>query len=113
MVINGGSGGPSLDKYSSAMEQKKQLKDEQHSLKASLVVLQQLLTQTLTTSGVVSGGVTVASITSPRLLEIKTRERLNRIVRNLVMVIIIMNTPKCSQQKLPVSTGRRGLLPRD
>ena len=48
----------------------KQLKDEQHSLKASLVVLQQLLTQTLTTSGVVSGGVTVASITSPRLLEI-------------------------------------------
>ena len=93
MVVDGGSGGPSFDRYSSAMEQKTQLKDEQHSLKASLVVLQQLLTQTLTTSGVVSGGVTVASITSPRLLEIvseiqKTRERLKQIVRNLDMIII-------------------------
>ena len=98
--------GPALTDTPLLWSKKTQLKDEQHSLKASLVVLQQLLTQTLTTSGVVSGGVTVASITSPRLLEIvseiqKTRERLKQIVRNLDMIIIEYYIPKCSQLKLP------------
>lgn len=87
MQIDGGSGGPSFDKYSSALEEQTKLKDELQSLKAGLVVLQQLLTQTLTTTGIVAG-VCVSSITNPHFQNIvseiqKTRGKTQEIVRKL------------------------------
>lgn len=69
MHIDGGSGGPSFDKYSAIMEEQRKLKDQVHSLKADLDVSQQLLTQALTTTGMVSG-VSVSCTTSPLLLQI-------------------------------------------
>lgn len=51
MHIQGGSGGPSYDKYSAALEEETKLKDQLKSLKDGLLVLQQLLTYTVTTAG--------------------------------------------------------------
>lgn len=78
MSIQGGSGGPSFDRYSSALQDKMKLQDEQKELKASLLVLQQLLTYTLTTGG-------MTSTTNPLLLEVvseiqKTKAKLQHIV---------------------------------
>ena len=55
MNIQGESGGPSYDRYSTILDEQMKLKNEVSRLKAELVVLQQLLTQMLTTTGVVSG----------------------------------------------------------
>ena len=72
------SSGPSYDKYVAALHQQTQLKDEQHSLRGGLQLLEQLLTHMLTTGG-------VSSTTDPLLLlsisEIqKAEERLQQIV---------------------------------
>lgn len=78
MRIQGGSGGPSFDRYSSALEEQTELKDKQKSLKDGLLLLQQLLTHTLSTAG-------VSSATNPLILEIvseiqKTQRKLQDIV---------------------------------
>lgn len=78
MMIQGGSGGPSFDRYSSALDRQTELKDEQKSQKDGLLVLQQLLTHTVTTAG-------VSTATNPFLLQLvseiqKTQAKLKSIV---------------------------------
>lgn len=78
MRIQGGSGGPSFDKYSSALDRQTELKDEQKTQKDGLLVLQQLLTHIVTTAG-------VSSATNSFFLQIvseiqKTQAKLKSIV---------------------------------
>lgn len=78
MRIQGGSGGPSFDKYSAALDHQAELKDELKSQKDGLLVLQRLLTHTITTAG-------VSSATNPFLLQIvseiqRTQAKLKSIV---------------------------------
>lgn len=75
---NGAEFGPSYDKYAAALHQLTQLKDEQHSLKNGLQVLEQLLTYSLSTGG-------ASSVSSPLFQQLvseiqKTKGKLAEIV---------------------------------
>lgn len=63
MRIQGGDKGPSYEKYSSAMDNTRALKDEQQTLKDALQLLEQLLTHSLVTG-------CASSVSNPLILEL-------------------------------------------
>lgn len=75
MQVQGVDSGPSYGKYASALEEQTKFKDEQHTQRSGLQVLEQLLTHVLT----------VLSATSPIISELvteiqQTKQRLQRYV---------------------------------
>lgn len=80
--IEGSSSGPSYEKYAAVLQQQTELKDEGHSLRDDLRLLEQMLTHTLTSAGPLSG---VLATTDPLLIDTvreiqETKGRLQNIV---------------------------------
>jgi len=74
--------GPSYKRYADALHRELQLKDEQHSMKNALQVLEQLFTYSLSTGG-------AASASSPAFQQlvveiVKTKQRLAQLVSQLL-----------------------------
>lgn len=93
--IEGNGRGPSYEKYAAILQQQTQLKDEQHSLRGDLKVLEQRLTHTLTSAGQLSG---VLATTNPVLLD--TVREIQE-TKSRVQSIVSTRTRCCHWLKVP------------
>jgi len=99
--IQGSDSGPSYEKYSAILQQQTHRKDEQHSLKGDLKLLEQTLTHYLTSAGPLSG---VLATTNPLLLD--TVKEIQE-TKNRIQALVSLNTIIITDSILDMLTANR------